>query len=162
MRFVSLSLLLITLVGFGAWSVRDHPSAPDATFTTITGKKIVLKELDNKPVLITFWATSCPSCITEIPHLIDLYNRYHPEGLEIIAVAMFYDIPSHVVAMSQAQALPYDVAWDVQAKHARQFGNVQLTPSTFLISADHKIVWSTIGVFDVNDMNDRIETFLNL
>lgn len=153
-------MLLFALIALNACSQFGKPQAPDATFTTLTGKEILLNELQNRPVLITFWATSCPSCIDEMPHLTDLYNRYHAQGLEIIAIAMFYDIPSQVVAMSQAKQLPYDIALDIQAIHARQFGDVQLTPSTFLIAPDQKIVWSTVGGFNVTDMKKRIETLL--
>jgi thiol-disulfide isomerase/thioredoxin len=50
--------------------------------------------------LVTFWATTCPSCIEEIPHLIDLYRELNPKGLEIIGVAMAYDPPEQVRAMA--------------------------------------------------------------
>lgn len=86
-------------------------TAPDSTFTTITGKRISLSQLRGKPVLVTFWATDCPSCLEEIPHLIDIYQHFHPLGLEIIAVAMIYDPPSRVVAMTQAMQIPYDGFW---------------------------------------------------
>lgn len=73
---------------------------------------------------------------------------------------MFYDIPSRVIAINKEQQLAYDLVLDVQARHARLFGNVELTPTTFLISPDQKIVWSTLGPFDVIEMNKRIENLL--
>lgn len=135
-------------------------SAPEATFTTITGQTVALKALRGKPVIVTFWATDCPACIKEIPHLLALYQRYHAQGLEIIAVAMYYDPPSHVVAMMQAKQLPYLVALDLHARHAQAFGGVMLTPSTFLISPDSRIVFNKIGAFDFADMQQQIEHFL--
>ncbi len=113
-----------------------------------------------KPVLVTFWATDCPGCIQEIPHLIDLYRQYHDQGLQIIAVAMYYDPPNHVVEMTKQQALPYDVALDIQAEHAKAFGDVRLTPTTFLISPAGSIALQKIGVFDLADMKTRIEALL--
>jgi peroxiredoxin len=134
--------------------------APDAVFTSITGKKIVLEALRGKPVIVTFWATDCPACIDEIPHLIELYRQYHEQGLEMIAVAMFYDPPSHVVSMAKAKGLPYDVALDLSAGHARAFGNVNLTPTTFLISPDGIVAEHKIGKIDLQQMKTRIEELL--
>lgn len=135
--------------------------APDVTFTTITGKKIALQKLHGKPVIVTFWATDCPGCIKEIPHLIDLYTDYHDRGLEMIAVAMYYDPPNHVVAMTKARQLPYNVALDITAQHALAFGRVMLTPTTFLITPDGLIGLQTTGAFDFADMKTRIESSLN-
>lgn len=137
-----------------------NQAAPDVTFATITGKKIVLKQLLGKPVVVTFWATDCPGCIKEIPHLVELYNDYHNKGLEMIAVAMFYDPPNRVVAMTKAKQLPYDVALDLRGLAAKVFGDVRLTPTTFLISPDSKIVMHQTGAFDIQDMKQRIETMI--
>lgn len=154
-------LLLLTLICSAIWVNRGLAiSAPDDIFTTITGKKIALKALRGKPVIVAFWATDCPGCIKEIPHLIDLYQQYHKQGLEMIAVAMYYDPPSHVVEMSKTDGLPYDIALDLQAEHARAFGDVQLIPRTFLIAPDGSIDLQITGTFDLAEMKTRIENFI--
>lgn len=157
---ISIAFLVLLLVGFGGFYLFDKPNAPAAEFSTIAGGKLPLAQLAGKPVLVTFWATNCPSCIKEIPDLIDLHERYHAEGLNIIAVAMYYDIPSRVVAMARDKQLPYHVALDIYAQHAKQFGDVRLTPASFLISPDQEIVWSGLGRFEVEAMNKRIESLL--
>jgi peroxiredoxin len=158
-RFILLASLLSVLI-FISIDLINHVStkAPDVTFTTITGKKIALKDLRGKPVIIAFWATDCPACIKEIPELINLYMQYHKQGLEIIAVAMYYDPPNHVVTLTQDYQLPYDVALDLKAEHAHAFGDVQLIPSTFLISPDGLIALKKTGAFDPTEMKTRIET----
>lgn len=157
-----LGVLLLALISAGLWIGlgKTVTPAPDTTFTTITGKKIALGALRGKPVLVTFWATDCPGCMEEIPHLIDLYESHHARGLEIIAVAMYYDPPNHVVTMTKDRALPYEVALDLQADHARAFGDVRLTPTTFLIAPDGSIALQKIGAFDPDDMKTRIEALL--
>ena len=154
------SFALLAVVTWVALTPHAAP-APDVTFRTITGKKIELKSFRNQPVIVTFWATDCPACIKEIPHLIELYRQYHPQGLEIIAVAMYYDPPSHIVAMSRDKQLPYHVALDLKSEHAKAFGDVRLTPTSFLIAPDGQIVLHKTGVFDLTDMKRRIETLLN-
>jgi peroxiredoxin len=158
-RYILLASLLLVLVFLSIAALnRVSTKAPDVTFTTITGKKIALKDLRGKPVIITFWATDCPGCIKEIPHLIDLYTQYHKQGLEIIAVAMYYDPPNHVVTMAEDQHLPYHVALDLKAEHAHAFGDVQLIPTTFLITPDGLIALKKTGAFDPAEIKTRIET----
>lgn len=136
-------------------------SGPEVVFTTITGKQVDSRAWRGKPAVVTFWATDCPSCMLEIPHLIDLYRQFHPQGLEMMAVAMAYDPPSHVVAMTQERQLPYDVALDLNSAHALAFGNVQFTPTTFLISPEGKIAEKSVGVFDYPTWQSRIAAMLN-
>jgi len=159
-RYILLATMLSVLVFISIATInRVSTQSPDVTFTTITGKKIALKDLRGKPVIVTFWATDCPACIQEIPHLIDLYTQYHKQGLEIIAVAMYYDPPNHVITMTENQQLPYNVALDLKAEHAHAFGDVQLIPSTFLISPDGLIALKKTGTFDPAEIKTRIETF---
>ena len=63
-------------------------------------------------------------------------------------------------AMTEARQLPYDVALDLKSEHAHAFGDVQLTPSTFLISPDGLIALKKTGAFDPAEMKTRIETFI--
>ena len=148
--------LLIT--GLWFWQTERIKPAPDLTFTTITGKKIELAKVQGNPVIVTFWATDCAGCIREIPHLIELYNQFHPLGLEIIAIAMYYDPPNHVVEMTKAKQIPYDIALDLKAEHAYAFGQVQLTPTTFLISSTGTIIMQKTGEFAITDMKQKLET----
>jgi peroxiredoxin len=139
---------------------RLHSLTPEVAFATITGKKIALHDLRGKPVIVTFWASDCPSCLKEIPDLIGLYTQYHPQGLEIIAVAMYYDQPNHVIRLTKNLRLPYNVALDLNAELARAFGDVQFTPSTFLIGPDGSIALHKVGAFDPTDMKTRIKNFV--
>lgn len=155
------TLILLTLSISGAWyRLTKHPTpAPDATFTSITGQTLSLNQLRGKPVLVTFWATDCPSCIEEIPHLIELYQRYTERGLTIIAVTMPYDPPNHVLAMAKHKQLPYFVAMDPAGTLTEAFGNVLVTPTTFLIDRNGNICIHKVGAFDPDSLRQQLETF---
>lgn len=157
---IALMLIGLTIIALWVWQPKRLIAAPHVTFTTITGRKIELVKLQGKPVIVTFWATDCAACIKEIPHLIELYQQFHSQGLEIIAVAMYYDLPNHVVAMSKAKQLPYPVALDLKAEQANAFGQVSLIPTTFLISANGSIVMQKTGLIDITDMKLLIENLL--
>ena len=154
-KLTHIFLIVITVLLISCRS----PIVPETTFSTITGEKIVLSELRGKPVIVTFWATDCASCIQEIPHLVELYRQYHDKGLEIIAVAMSYDPPNHVIDMSKAQQLPYNVALDMQAENAHAFGDVSLTPTTFLIAPNGRIALQKTGLFDLTEIKTQLSNF---
>ena len=157
-------LVFICLISTLLWLLLFNSTkpAPDVSFQTISGQKISLLEQRGKPVIVTFWATDCPTCIEETPHFIELYEKFHSHGLEIIAVAMYYDPPNHVVAMTKARKLPYNIALDLQGEHAKAFGDVRLIPTTFLISPEGSIVLRKTGLFDVQDMQKRINDMIDL
>ncbi|MCK4865546.1 MAG: TlpA family protein disulfide reductase [Gammaproteobacteria bacterium] len=134
---------------------------PDITLQLIDGKKLKLSSLKGKPVLITFWATSCPGCIKEMPHLIELYNELHSTGLEIIGIAMPYDRPDYIMEMVKRKKVPYLIAFDLKGDAVRAFGNVSLTPTTFLIDDNGKIIKKKIGVIKMDVWKKRIISILN-
>ena len=61
---------------------------PDINFLDIENQTITLSQFrDKNVVLIDFWASWCVPCRKSFPHLKEIYSKYHPKGLEIIAVA---------------------------------------------------------------------------
>lgn len=135
--------------------------APATVFKTLDGEQIDLNNLRGRPVLVTFWATDCPGCIKEMPHLVDLYHELSARGLEIIGVAVSWDRPDHVIAMARAKNLPYRIALDVDGRNGQAFGNVRLTPTSFLIAPDGRIVHQTIGELDMDRVRRLIEGMLS-
>lgn len=160
-KIIGAGLVLLLVIAFGRLQfIEPEEIAPDVIFKTITGKQIPLKTLKGKPVLVTFWATNCPGCVQEIPHLISLYQQFHAQGLEIIAVAMTYNPPNLVVEMAKARQIPYYVTLDLKSDLAKAFGDVTLIPRTFLIAPDGKIVLNQLGLFDMEIIKKRIENYL--
>ena len=158
-REALLTLFAVTLLGTLAWlwfAPDSLKTSPDISLLTITGEEIQLAGLQGKPVLVTFWATTCPGCIKEIPHLIELYDELAPQGLEIIGITMDYDPPNRVLAMSKARNIPYPIALDIHADAARAFGNVRLTPTSFLIAPDGRIVYQKTGTINMVRLREDI------
>lgn len=117
---------------------------PNATFTLLSGQKVSTTDLKGKVYLVNFWATSCATCMQEMPQMVQTYNRFKGEGLEFVAVAMNYDAPMYVVNYAQTRQLPFKVAMD-DGSVAKQFGNVQLTPTTFVVDRNGKILKRYVG-----------------
>ena len=155
------ALLIISSIAYLWMAPSGAQQAPDITLQLIDGKKLKLSSLKGKPVLITFWATSCPGCIKEMPHLIELYHELHSKGLEIIGIAMPYDRPDYVMEMVKRKNVPYLIAFDLKGNAIRAFGNVSLTPTTFLIDDQGKIVKKKIGEMNMDVWKKRIMSILN-
>jgi len=158
-REALITLFAVALLGTLAWlwfAPAGLKTSPDISLMTIKGEEIQLASLRGKPLLVTFWATTCPGCIKEMPHLIELYDELAPEGLEIIGIAMDYDPPNRVLAMSKARNIPYPIALDIHADAARAFGNVRLTPTSFLIAPDGRIVYQKIGTINMVRLREDI------
>ena len=95
-----LMLLLIAAAGYYRFSPPPLAKVPDITLVSVDGEELQLPAYRGKPLLVTFWSTTCPACVKEIPHLIDLYRELAPRGgLEIIGIAMAHDPPDQVLAM---------------------------------------------------------------
>lgn len=141
-------LVILGLLAFLGFSLANKAQAPDVTFTTIAGKTIKMSELKGKIVLVNFWATDCPGCIAEMPELIETYKQYHDKGFEVIAVSMSYDPPSQVLNYTKKNALPFPVMHDSMSEIAIQFNDVRLTPTSFIMDKQGKIIRKVIGELD--------------
>lgn len=140
---VALAALTLAVIGYFSFAAKER--APDVTFTNLNGEKITSQSLRGKVVLVNFWATSCVTCIKEMPQLVDTYNKYKGQGLELVAVAMNYDPPNYVLNYAQTRSLPFQVALDTQGELAKSFGDVKLTPTTFLIDKQGNIIKRYVG-----------------
>lgn len=154
------ALILVGALGYLWLTPEGMKQAPGVTLRTLDGTQLDLAALRGRPLLVTFWATSCTGCVKEIPHLIELHEEFSPQGLQVIAIAMSYDPPNHVIAMRDARKIPYAIALDIDASAARAFGDVRLTPTSFLIAPDGRIVRHKIGEFDMDDMRGQIRAML--
>ena len=152
--------VVLLAAGVGYQSFNTPAMAPDVTFTSLEGKRIDLKSLRGKVVMVNFWATSCATCVHEMPQMVDTYNRYKDRGLDFVAVAMSYDPPNYVLNFTQTRKLPFTVSLDPQDKLAKSFGDVKLTPTTFLIDKDGSIIKRYVGEPDFAALHRLLDTRL--
>ncbi|AZY50494.1 TlpA disulfide reductase family protein [Bordetella avium] len=161
MKKVALAFAAIIIAGIGAWFVwRPAPEVPPVVFTMLDGKQVSLQDLKGKVVLVKFWATSCVTCVKQMPDTISAYKEYAPKGYEAIAVAMQYDPPNYVRNFVQGRKLPFPVAIDSTGDIARAFGDVRLTPTAFLIDKQGRIIKRYLGEYDRAEFHATVEKAL--
>lgn len=148
---IAVAVSLALLIG-----LTQKPAAPDVSGVDVTGRPFALAQWRGHPVLIDFWATSCVGCVQEMPKLVELYRQYHASGLELVAVAMNYDDAKQVSRFVAEHHLPFTVVYDAQGSIAHAFGDILLTPTDFLISADGKIERQIIGEPNFTNLAHRL------
>jgi peroxiredoxin len=134
--------------------------APESSFVLLDGSTVSTQQLQGKVSLVNFWATSCTSCVAEMPELVATYNKFKDRGYETVAVAMSYDQPSYVVNFAQTRQLPFKVAIDNTGGVARAWGDVKLTPTTFLVNKRGEIVKRFVGTPDFVELHQLIDKLL--
>lgn len=154
------ALVVLVLAGVGYWSVSKREVIPDVTFVSLQGQKISSQDLRGKVVMINFWATSCTTCIKEMPDMIATYNKYKSQGLQYVAVAMSYDPPNYVLNFAETRKLPFTVALDTQGKLAKSFGDVQLTPTTLVVNKKGEIIKRYVGKPEFASLHQLLEKAL--
>lgn len=161
MKKIVFTFVLLLVVGVGAWFLwRPVPSAPDVTFTTLEGKTLTMQDLRGQVVLVKFWATSCVTCVKQMPGTIETYRKFEPKGYETIAVAMRYDPKDYVLNFATSRQLPFPVVLDTTGQIAQAFGDVTLTPVAFLIDKQGRIIKRYLGDYDVADFHATLNKAL--
>jgi peroxiredoxin len=135
-------------------------AAPASNFVLINGQTLTSADLRGKVTLVNFWATTCVSCVKEMPALAETYLKYKDRGYETVAVAMSYDPPEWVVNFASTRQLPFKVALDNTGELAKSWGDVTLTPTTYLVDKKGQIVKRYLGEPDMVALHQLIEKLL--
>ena len=162
-RHLALSLGLVAIAPLGSLALggcSSRESAPDVTYTLLNGATTRLKAQQGKVMLVNFWATSCTTCVHEMPQIVATHEKFKGRGFDTLAVAMSYDPPAYVANFAESRQLPFGVAIDNTGTVAKAFGEVRLTPTTFLLDKRGGIVKKFVGEPDFAALHGLIEDLL--
>ena len=151
---------LAIMAGGGVYFATAAAGAPQSTFVLLDGSSKTTSDLKGRVTLVNFWATSCATCVAEMPKVIATYDKYHSKGYDTLAVAMSYDPPSYVVNYAETRKLPFNVAIDNTGAVAKAWGNVQLTPTTFVVNKRGEVVKRYVGEPNFAELHQLIEKLL--
>lgn len=120
---------------------------PDVKVEDIAGNEISVRSLlDGKPVIMTYWSIACKPCIQELNAINDAVSEWREEAdLEVVAVSVD-DVRMTASARAKASSLGWDFTCIFDPnQNLKRAMNVSLTPQSFVIDADGKIVFSHSG-----------------
>jgi peroxiredoxin len=154
------AVALLAIAAGAGLALLQRPEAPRASFVALSGGSFSTADLRGRVVLVNFWATSCVTCVKEMPRMVETWQRFAPRGYEMVAVAMRYDHPNAVAEFAQKHALPFRVALDSSGAAALAFGDVRATPTSFLLDKRGRVVAKYVGEPDWADLHARVERSL--
>lgn len=159
-QIVVAGIVAACILGVGAFMASGQQEAPASTFVLLDGSRLETKDFRGRVTLVNFWATSCTTCVAEMPHMAETYEKYKSKGYGMVAVAMAYDPPSYVVNFAQTRKLPFQVAIDNTGAIAKSWGDVALTPTSYLVNKQGEIVKRYVGQPDFAELHRLIEKLL--
>jgi cytochrome c biogenesis protein CcmG/thiol:disulfide interchange protein DsbE len=110
--------------------------APEFELPTSQGEQISLSELRGQAVIINLWASWCPPCREEMPALQKVYESYHDQGLEILAVnATTQDNLTAAVEFSNQLGLAFPILLDTEGEVSSLY-RLQSLPTTYFVGRD--------------------------
>ena len=118
--------------------------APDFTVTTLAGERFTLSEQRGKVVLVNFWATWCPPCREEIPHLeAQVWQRFSGEGFAMVALAREED-EATVRPFVAANRMSFPVAVDAERGAFSLYAEAYI-PRNVVVGRDGTILFQSSG-----------------
>ncbi len=134
--------------------------APEFSLKDLSGKPVTLSSLKGKVVLLNFWATWCPPCISEMPVFNKLYREMKGRGLEVVAISADRS-EGYVRDFVSKHSLDLKVLYDADRTVTKQY-KVFSMPTTFLIDRNGVIIEKFFGEYDWTDeeIKKKIEKLL--
>lgn len=117
-------------------------NAPDFTLSDISGASHTFSSYQGKVVLVDFWATWCPPCRAEIPHLKKLHDAYKSQGLVILGVGL--DKKTSISKFVLSNSVNYTVLVDESNITGGLF-NVRGIPRTIIVDKKGRIAFDHTG-----------------
>ncbi len=127
-------------------------NAPEFTLRSLDGKNVALSDhLGKKVILLDFWATTCAPCLREMPHMVELYEKY--KGRDFIILGINGDGPdssAQVPAEAHAKNITFPVLLDEESSVMALFTPKKDMPFWVLIDKSGNIVDKKHG-YDTGD-----------
>ena len=128
-----------------------------STWTTLDGRRARGSDFQGKVLVLDFWATYCPPCRDEVPHLIDLQRRYGAQGLHVVGLNVGGEedrpkVPGFIEEFGIQYALGYP---DAQMSELFFAGNSAI-PQTYVYDRQGRLVKKFVG-FDRDTMPAELE-----
>lgn len=144
-RITGFTILIFAFVlTLSAQQIDISKKIPSSAIKTLENLNFNTTEINNnqKPIVISFWATWCKPCVTELNAMAELYPQWTKEtGVKIIAVSI--DDARNMAKVApfvNGKGWAYDVYIDPNGDFKRAM-NVNAIPHTFLVNHDLEIVW---------------------
>jgi len=140
-------ILFITLFLFNVSYLYSEEKAVDFTLKSIDGKEMILSDLlKNKKVVLVFWATWCPHCRSEIPHIEKFYKENKNEVI-VIGINVG-ESKARVTGFVKKREISYPILLDSDSKVAKTY-KIRGVPAVIAIDKDGTILYSGHSIIEM-------------
>ena len=117
--------------------IRKGRLAPDFALEDLQGNTVRLSDFRGKKVLVNFWASWCPPCKAEMPHLQKFYGEYQSKDVVILGVNLtaIEKHPDNAQKFAQAQQLTFPIVLDREGAVMQTY-QVYAYPTTYVLDSD--------------------------
>lgn len=137
----------------------DPAPMTDFTAPTIAGEVLNTADLRGKVVLVNFWATWCPPCVTEVPDLVRLQAKY--EGrLVVVGIADDHGAVNIVKTFATANHVQYPLVMSTRAL-AGSFPGLIGLPTTYVVDQQGRIVKKHVGQLRMDRVEAEVRALLD-
>jgi len=135
----------------------DIPVAQDFTLPTLNGEPVSLSDSKGKITIVNFWATWCPPCREEMPHMQSFYEKHHEE-VEILAVNVtnMDDGRPAIEQFVQEHELTFPILLDESGEVGLTY-EIMTLPTSYILDAEGRVFQKIIGAMDEQVMNELVE-----
>lgn len=145
---VSVSNRPVSVNGVRDKDAQSNPTKPVAemNWTTFDGQVQKLKDHTGKVVILDFWATYCPPCIEEIPHLMELQAKYGADNVVVVGLHVGGDEDRpKVPAFVEKLKITYPLAYPEDALTSFIFGEDNAIPQTAVFDRKGRLAKKIAG-----------------
>jgi len=137
---------------------RIGEAAPSFTLDLLDGTRLSLSDLHGEVAVINFWATWCPPCEDELPHLRSIWEEYRSRGVTVLGVAYREDAATVQQAMDEFE-LAYPMGIDNGERIALAYG-ITGVPETFVIDPQGQVAQIYIGPVTAEQLAGDLDRLL--
>nr|WP_307340716.1 TlpA disulfide reductase family protein [Metabacillus malikii] len=146
-----------TIKGVDLAEVQEGKIPPDFQLNTLNGNTVKLSDYRGKKVILNFWATWCPPCKAEMPHMQNFYEKNKENGIEILAVNLT-SMDNGVEAIQEfknSYGLTFTIPLDETGDLGIQYQAFTI-PTSYIIDTNGVISKKIVGPMDEQTMEALI------
>lgn len=128
-------------------------TAPDFTLRTLDGKTVELAQNDGKPTLINFWASWCPPCKEEMPHIQKAYEKYGDRVRFLMVNLTALDDRENMERYIRRENFTFPVLLDETGEVGKRYNTFSI-PQTYIVNEKGEIVRKIVGAMSKDQLEE--------